>query len=90
MIVVAILAVLTAVLSFVFGLLPEFNPPDTTEWAQAFADLGSKLSVVNGWIDLALLTTLLGLMASILVVYAAVKAVLWVAARIPGIGGGDG
>ncbi|MCA1726972.1 MAG: hypothetical protein LC722_04795 [Actinobacteria bacterium] len=87
----ALIGIVFGFLVFILGLLPEFTGPDTEEWRAWAAQLGSDLAVIGQWIDLPLLATLIGLFVSLLIVYGAVRAVLWVASHIPAIGtrGGD-
>lgn len=88
MIVDLILTILFAFVSFIFGLFPDFTPPDTTGWAGWLGSFGDYLGHATRWVNVPLLITLLQLTVTILVGYGVVKLVTWTLAHIPFVGSG--
>lgn len=74
----------TSAVSFLFGLFPSFTVPSafaTFSWGDIFSFAGYS----NRWINWGLLGICVGLWASVFVGFAAVKVVLFVASKIPGL-----
>lgn len=74
----------------IFGLFPSFTAPLTDTQLSSGADsIATPLSIVNRWVNVSLLLTVMGVFAAAALVWVAVKGVTWTAAHIPWIGTGS-
>ena len=91
MIITAIIGLFTGLASMILSLLPDFTAPSSEGWGGWFGAAADKLSLLDRWINIDLLVSLLGTLMAVLTAYAVVKVVTWVASHIPaiGIGGND-